>query len=154
MSRQVAHAQQPLGNFGPFFDDASLSDIVVKAGEAKIHAHKIVLSAHSSTFKAMFQTGTKDSTAQEVEMGEIEGPTLTALISFMYGRLGIIPADILRPLFLAAHAHQVKKLRWRCMQQMMHGLNKKTVLEYAVAADSVTDTELMDVCTSTVRKQL
>ena len=33
------------------------------------------------------------------------------------------------------------------MQQMMHGLNKKTVLEYAVAADSVTDTELMDVCT-------
>ena len=49
---------------------------------------------------------------------------------------------------------QVKKLRWRCMQQMMHGLNKKTVLEYAVAADSVTDTELMDVCTSTVRKQV
>ena len=42
---------------------------------------------------------------------------------------------------------QVKKLRWRCMQQMIHGLNKKTVLEYAVAADSVTDTELMDVCT-------
>ena len=61
MSRQLAHAQQPLGNFGPFFDDASLSDIVVKAGEAKIHAHKNVLSAHSSTFKAMFQVMVQDA---------------------------------------------------------------------------------------------
>ena len=31
------------------------------------------------------------STAQEVETGEIEGPTLTALVSFMCGRLGPYP---------------------------------------------------------------
>jgi hypothetical protein len=32
------------------------------------------------------------------------------------------------------------------MQHMIYGLSKKTVLEYAVVADAVTDTELMDVC--------
>ncbi|DBA99209.1 TPA: hypothetical protein ACH3X3_011825 [Trebouxia sp. C0006] len=132
--------------FGPFFDDSSTSDIVVMAGEAKIHAHKIFLSAQSSLFKAMFQTGTKESIAQEVEMGEIEGPTLTALISFMYGRLDTIPTDILLPLFIAADAHQVAKLRWLCMQQMIGDINKKTVLEYAVVAKAVTDTKLMAVC--------
>ncbi len=47
--------QDTASPFGPFFDDASTSDIVVMAGEAEIHAHKIVLSAHSSLFKAMFQ---------------------------------------------------------------------------------------------------
>jgi len=51
--------QQPVQEnpslFGPFFDNFQTSDIVVKAGEAKIHAHKVVLSAHSSLFKAMFQ---------------------------------------------------------------------------------------------------
>lgn len=41
--------------FAPYFDDSSTSDIVVKAGETRIHAHKIVLAAHSTLFKAMFQ---------------------------------------------------------------------------------------------------
>ena len=41
---------------------------------------------------------------------------------------------------------QVAKLRWLCMQQMNYAINKKTVLEYAVVADAVTDTELMDTC--------
>lgn len=41
--------------FGSFFDDSTTSDIVVMAGEANIHPHKIVLSAQSSLFKAMFQ---------------------------------------------------------------------------------------------------
>ncbi|DBA99211.1 TPA: Galactose oxidase, central domain [Trebouxia sp. C0006] len=138
--------QDTASQFDPFFDDSSTSDIVAMAGEAKIHAHKIVLSAHSPLFKAMFQTGTKESTAREVEMGEIEGPTLTALISFMYGRLGPVPKDILIPLFIAADAHQVDKLRWLCMQQVIAAMNKKTVLEVIVVADAVTDTELMDVC--------
>jgi len=52
--------------------------------------------------------------AQEVEMNEIEGPTLTLLISFMYGRLGIIPADILLPLFIAADAHQARAVLLCC----------------------------------------
>lgn len=41
--------------FAPYFDDPSSSDIVVKAGETRLHAHKIVLTAHSALFKAMFQ---------------------------------------------------------------------------------------------------
>ncbi len=60
------------------------------------------------------QTGTKESTAQEVEMGEIEGPILTALISFMYGRLDTIPTNILLPLFIAADAHQARTLLLCC----------------------------------------
>ena len=60
------------------------------------------------------QTGTKKSTAQEVEMGEIEGPILTALISFMYGCLDSIPTDILLPLFIAADAHQARSLLLCC----------------------------------------
>ena len=47
--------QDAVGPFGPFYDDPSTSDIVVMAGEAKIHSHKMFLSAHSSLFKAMFQ---------------------------------------------------------------------------------------------------
>ncbi len=46
--------QDAAAPFGPFYDDPSTSDIVVMAGEAKIHAHKMFLSKHSSLFKALF----------------------------------------------------------------------------------------------------
>ena len=52
------------------------------------------------------QSGTKDNLQEEVEMQQIEGPVLKALISFMYGRLKSIPADLALPLFVAADAHQ------------------------------------------------
>ncbi|KAA6422451.1 MAG: hypothetical protein FRX49_07626 [Trebouxia sp. A1-2] len=94
-SKEQQPVQESPSLFGPFFDNCSTSDIVIKAGEATIHAHKIVLSVHSSLFRAMFQ---------------------------------------------------VDKLWWLCLQQIIHGVNKKTILEYAVVADAVTDTELMDVC--------
>ena len=69
------------------------------------------------------QAGTKESTAQEVEMGDIGGPTLTALISFMYGRLGTVPAVILLPLFMAADAHQARTLPLCCRRSSVHHLS-------------------------------
>lgn len=41
--------------FAPFYDDPETSDILVKAGDKEIHAHKIILSAQSALFGAMFQ---------------------------------------------------------------------------------------------------
>lgn len=38
-----------------FYYDAQLSDILVKAGSTEINAHKVVLAAHSPSFRAMFQ---------------------------------------------------------------------------------------------------
>ena len=37
------------------YDNANLSDVVLKAGETKICAHKVILAAQSPAFKAMFQ---------------------------------------------------------------------------------------------------
>lgn len=45
--------------------------------------------------------------ADVVELGDMEGPVLTALISSMYGKLDDIPAALTLPLFLAADKFQV-----------------------------------------------
>ncbi|DBA81118.1 TPA: hypothetical protein ACH3X2_007090 [Trebouxia sp. C0005] len=146
-TRQATGASPSISNvFQSHFDDASTSDIIVKAGEVKIHAHKIVLIAHSALFRAIFQSGTKEDKAEEVEMGQIEGPVLTALLSFMYGCLEDIPTDIALPLFVAADAHQVEMLRWTCLQCLLNEVDVETVREYAVVADAVTDKVLMDAC--------
>lgn len=114
--------------FKSHFDDASTCDITVRAGEVKFCAHKIVLIAQSALFRAMFQvrepsycicktrlhakylapglnmlytlqSGTKENLQEEVQLGQIEGPVLKALISFMYRCLKTVPKDLALPLF-------------------------------------------------------
>ena len=41
---------------------------------------------------------------------------------------------------------QVEMLRWTCLQCLLDQVNIKTVLEYAVVADAITDKVLMDAC--------
>ena len=67
----------------------------------------------------------------------------------MHIRQGLCSYAVRASEYLNQVAHdvfQVAKLRWLCMQQMIGDINKKTVLEYAVVAKAVTDTELMAVC--------
>lgn len=48
-----------------------------------------------------------EETLDIIELGGIEGPVLEALMSFLYGALTEIPAQLLLPLYVAADAHQV-----------------------------------------------
>ncbi len=42
-------------SFADLYNNALLSDVILKAGEFHVHAHRIILAAQSSSFKAMFQ---------------------------------------------------------------------------------------------------
>lgn len=57
---------------------------------------------------AVLQSGMRETDANEVELGDLEGPVLTALISAMYGKLTTIAPAIALPLFRAADAYQVR----------------------------------------------
>lgn len=37
------------------YEYAQMSDVILKAGGTEVHAHKVALTAHSASFKAMFQ---------------------------------------------------------------------------------------------------
>lgn len=52
------------------------------------------------------QPGTKENRQRVITMGQIQGPVLKALISFMYGCLECVPANLALQLFVAADAHQ------------------------------------------------
>ena len=57
LSPGLDHRPNPSLNcsFNEHYNDASLSDVILKAGDCQVHAHKIVLAVQSPLFKAMFQ---------------------------------------------------------------------------------------------------
>ena len=63
-----------------------LCDITIKVGEAKIDAHKVVLSARSSVFRAMICGGFKESNQHEIELKEecVTGHALSTVLEFLY----------------------------------------------------------------------
>lgn len=54
------------------------------SGEKTINAHRVVLSATSDYFAAMFMTDLKESSQREVTLHEMDGDILHKLIHYCY----------------------------------------------------------------------
>ena len=42
-------------SFADLYNKALLSDVILKAGDCQVHAHRVILATQSPSFKAMFQ---------------------------------------------------------------------------------------------------
>ncbi|KAL0050731.1 hypothetical protein WJX82_005996 [Trebouxia sp. C0006] len=74
-------------SFNEHYNDAALSDVTLKAGDCQVHAHRIVLAARSPWFKAMFQSGMREESMGTIELGDMQGPVLEAMMEYLYGCL-------------------------------------------------------------------
>ncbi len=55
----------------------------------------------------LMQSGMREESMGTIELGDMQGPVLEAMMEYLYGCLTEIPAQLLLPLFVAADAHQV-----------------------------------------------
>ena len=61
-----------------------LCDVVLIAGTRRIPAHRLVLSAASDYFAAMFMNNVRESTMDEVEIKDVDPDALDSLIHYTY----------------------------------------------------------------------
>ena len=61
-----------------------LCDVVLVAGARKIPAHRVVLSAASDYFFAMFTSNVREATQEEIFMKDVDPDALAALIKYIY----------------------------------------------------------------------
>ena len=61
-----------------------LCDVTLVVGQRRIPAHRIVLSAASDYFAAMFTNDVKEASQEEVKMKDVDGEALLLLIQYMY----------------------------------------------------------------------
>lgn len=70
------HSEQLLQGLQLLRQDHELCDIVLRVGDAKIHAHKVVLASISPYFKAMFTGNLSEKETSEVEFQCIDETAL------------------------------------------------------------------------------
>ena len=66
------------------FSKGQLCDVVLIVGQARVPGHRIVLSAASDYFAAMFTNDVREATQEEIHMKDVDPESLQALVNYMY----------------------------------------------------------------------
>lgn len=78
------HADKIMVKMEAYHAKRQLCDVVLIAQERRIRAHRLVLSAASDYFEAMFTNDVREATEEEVKMQDVDPDALEALVEYMY----------------------------------------------------------------------
>ena len=125
--------------------NSKLSDITLRAGSKQIPSHKLILSANSPYFHAMFSSSYSESGQSMVEMQDISAAALEALVKYFYtSKIHISTANV-QELLAASIMLQVGVVSNACCEFMRRHLGASNCLGVRTFADMFSCSELKKV---------
>lgn len=122
-----------------------LCDITLKVGSQKISSHRLILSANSAYFRAMFSSGYSEAGQSVVEIFEITPSALESLIQYFYtSKIHISTANV-QELLAASSMLQVSAVSDACCEFMRRHLGASNCLGVRTFADMHSCSELRRV---------
>ncbi|XP_063227513.1 kelch-like protein 5 [Bacillus rossius redtenbacheri] len=82
--RSSRHAEMSLGRMEAYLTKNQLTDVTLVAGSRRIPAHRLVLSAASGYFAAMFTSDLREASQSEVMLRDVDGDALWTLVHYCY----------------------------------------------------------------------
>ena len=122
------------------------SDVTIFVQESQFQSHKVILSARSPVFAAMFQNETKENQTNAVDIPDVDRETFGALLRFIdTGHVDNLE-EVAEELFVAADKYQFAQLKMMCEEQMYRKLSTENAPKFLVLADLHTAHHLKDQC--------
>ena len=98
-SSQEQHNQ----NYLALLESGRFSDVVLVVGGREFHAHKLILTAHSPVFAAMFEhEDTKEAKENKVTITDIDADVFEELLCCIYSANAVVKDYCAVELFVAA----------------------------------------------------
>ena len=129
------HAEFCLHAMKEFLYNEQLTDVVLIAGEKRIPAHRLVLSANCKYFAAMFTNSLKETFQDEIELKNVDGEALWSLICYFYTGTIDLLEDNVETLLATASLMQLGCIVDACCQFLIKQLHPSNCLGIRKFAD-------------------
>ena len=120
------------------FNNKPSSDVKIRCGNEEFYCHKILLSARSPVFEAMFQNDMIENHSEEVRIQDIKPEVVKEMLHFIY--TGVVSTEnvmdeIGKDLFGAADQYQLETLKNKCEEKLCSSLEVSNSIELLVLAE-------------------
>ncbi|XP_008552054.1 kelch-like protein 5 [Microplitis demolitor] len=134
--RVAKHAEISLKCMENYLHKQQLTDIVLIAGDKRFAAHRLVLSAGSEYFAAMFTTSLRESNQTEIELKKVDPDALWSLIQYCYTGCIELQEESVETLLATASLLQIDAVVKACCQFLIKQLHPSNCLGIRMFADA------------------
>uniref|UniRef100_A0A8C1GCW5 Kelch-like family member 4 n=1 Tax=Cyprinus carpio TaxID=7962 RepID=A0A8C1GCW5_CYPCA len=139
------HAEQSFRKMETYLQHKQLCDVLLIAGDHKIPAHRLVLSAVSDYFAAMFTNDVREAKQEEIKMEGVDPEALRALVHFAYTGVLELKEETIESLLAAACLLQLSQVIQVCCNFLMKQLHPSNCLGIRSFADAQGCMDLLNV---------
>ncbi|XP_011749952.1 kelch-like protein 4 isoform X2 [Macaca nemestrina] len=141
----INHAEQTLRKMENYLKEKQLCDVLLIAGHLRIPAHRLVLSAVSDYFAAMFTNDVLEAKQEEVRMEGVDPNALNSLVQYAYTGILQLKEDTIESLLAAACLLQLTQVIDVCSNFLIKQLHPSNCLGIRSFGDAQGCTELLNV---------
>lgn len=131
------HAESTLRRMQNYLENEQLCDVTLVAGinGKRISAHRLVLSASSAYFSAMFTGSLREAQQNEVTLGDVHGDALQSLVQYCYTGTIELREDTVETLLATACLLQLTAVVTACCSFLAKQLHPSNCLGFALFAE-------------------
>jgi hypothetical protein len=136
--KEIFEKSSKIGEFySTLYDNKDFSDVILAVGESKIHAHKLVLSARSEYFAAMFRSDFKESKDAEIKIEDDEELFKQIIEIFYTNDVSTVDFEVALELIVLARKYLVEELVKSCEEIIIKNMTVENCFEILSVADSI-----------------
>ena len=128
---------QLVDDIGAIFGNEDFCDVKLTVNGKDFYAHKIMLSARSSVFAAMFKHEMAEKIDNTINITDINHQVFEEVLRFIYtGKISSITDEIAAELLVAADKYELDRLKIICEVFIAKNLTKDNVTDILIVADT------------------
>ncbi|XP_066289134.1 kelch repeat and BTB domain-containing protein 8-like [Branchiostoma lanceolatum] len=124
-----------LGTVGDLQKAGVLQDVVLEVEGRRFSCHRLVLSAASPYFRAMFTSDMAESRQKTVVLQGLDAGMFREILSYVYSGTLHVSLDKVQPLYQAADLLQLDYVRDTCSSYMAMNVERSTCVDLYTFAD-------------------
>ncbi|KAG9332471.1 hypothetical protein JZ751_014569 [Albula glossodonta] len=117
-----------LDQLGRMREMDELTDVVLLAEEVRFPCHRVVLSAFSPYFRAMFTSGLRECHGREVALQDTSAESLGLIIDYMYGSELLLSNTNVQSVSITAFLLQIEEVFQLCQSHMIDNMDPSNCL--------------------------